>query len=373
MAIGSAIAGSALGSGGGGGGGGAIGSAIGAAGGAIGGIALLAGAAGEGGKEELKRALKLWEQLQEPDFNFQDLTPPQLELLAEATPEIFEAAVPGAAALPEDSPLVRAQQAQALGGLGRVAEEGLPEADRLSAAIAGRAVRGAAQAGNEEIIQNLRRRGRLGAGAETQARAVGGRLSGQLAGEMGLNLQRESQARRLQALRDFGGAAGALRGQDIGLSAGRAQALNRFNEFVAAQRQQAGQYGAGARERAQAYNVGTQQRLGEQQQLADYQAAMANVNRQNQLQQQLFGSRLAKVQGQTGALGDLSTAQYAEQAARAAAVRGAAGGGAKAAGGAYQAFGGQQAGGVQQPPPLQYGSNTQPYPIYGPPPPGYYH
>lgn len=319
--------------------GGGIGGGI---GGAISGIALLAGAAGEGGKPELKKILSLWEKLQEPDFDFSDLTAPELRVMAQATPETFEAQVPAEAALAQESPEIRARQLQALGGLGEIAEEGLPEADRLAAALAGRAVRGAQFAGTEESLRGLRRRGRLGAGAETQARAVGGRMSGQLAGEMGLDLQRVSLERRLQALRDYGGAAGAMRGQDIGLSESRAQALNRFNEFVASQRQQAGAYGAAARERAQAYNVGTAQRIGEANPLLEYQTALQNINRQNQLQQQLFGARTTITGGQAGALGGLAQAGYAEQAARTANIRAIGSGAGQAIGGAF----GGAAGGV---------------------------
>ena len=274
-------------------------------GGLVGNIALLAGAAGRGGKRYLKDALEVYQKIQDPDFDMRDLTPAQYRIAAEMFPETFEAQLPGEAQTIADSPLARAQQAESVLGLQEISRTGLPEADRLAAEEAARAVRGAVRGGEESAIRSLRRRGRLGAGQELQARTAGGRGATDLAARLGSDLQRQALERRLQALGLYGSAAGALRGQDIGVEQSRADAINRFKEFAAVQRQQAAQYGAGARERAQQYNVGTAQEIANAQAQADYQTAQTNIERQNQLRQNLFTSQLARAGGEAGAYRDL--------------------------------------------------------------------
>lgn len=310
--------------------GGGIGGGV---GGLIGNIALLAGAAGRGGKRYLKDALDVYQKIQDPDFDMRDLTPAQFQIAAIMQPEVFEAQLPGAPSLVSDSPLARAQQAQAVRGLGEIAEGGLPEADRLAAEDAARVLRGTLRGGDEAAIRSLRRRGRLGAGQELLARTVGGRRASTLASQLGSDLVRQQLQRRLQALGEFGTAASALRGQDVDVEQRRADAMNRFKEFAALQRQQAEQYGAGARERAEAYNVGTAQRVGEQQAATDYATQLANLERQNQLRQMQFGNQLARAQGMAGVYGDLYRDAEAQQAAKAKQIRGLTTGIGQAAGG----------------------------------------
>jgi hypothetical protein len=126
----------------------------------------------------------------------------------------------------------------------------------------------------------------------------------------------------MAALSQYGSAAGALRGQDVGVEQSRADAMNRFKEFAALQRQQAAQYGAGARERAQGYNVGTAQDIANQQTQTDYQTALQNLQRQNELQQQQFQNQLARTQGLAGAYGQMGQRKDIEQAERAGQIRG---------------------------------------------------
>jgi hypothetical protein len=292
--------------------GGGIGGGIGGAIGSL--IGLLD--KGRGGKRYLKDALEVWQMLQEPDFDMSDLTPAQFEIAATMQPEVFEAQTAGEASLIADSPFARAQQSESIIGLGDIAREGLPEADRLAAEEAARAVRGAQRGGEESAIRSLRRRGRLGAGQELLARDVGGREASDLAARLGSDLQRASLDRRMQALSQYGSAAGVQRGQDVGVQQSQANAMNRFKEFAAMQRQQAGQYGAGARERAQGYNVGTAQDISNRQAGADYQTSLQNLTRQNQLRQQTFADQLAKTQGVAGVYGSLYGDAEAKQRAK---------------------------------------------------------
>jgi len=311
--------------------GGGIGGGI---GGGLGGLAVLLGAAGKGGKKHLKAALEVWQMLQEPDFDMSDLTPAQFEIAATMQPEVFEAQTAGDPSLIADSPLARAQQSESIIGLGDIARGGLPEADRLAAEEAARAVRGAIQGGEESAIRSLRRRGRLGAGQELLARGAGGREATDLASRLGSDLQRASLDRRMQALSQYGSAAGVQRGQDVGVEQSQANAMNRFKEFAAMQRQQAGQYGAGARERAQGYNVGTAQDISNRQAGADYQTSLQNLTRQNELRQQTFADQLAKTQGVAGVYGNLYMDAEAKQRAKAEQIQGVGAGLGQGIGGA---------------------------------------
>ena len=311
-------------------------------GGGLGNLAILLGGAGKGGKHHLQDALQVYQALQDPDFDLSDLTPAQYRIAATMQPELFEAQVPDDPSLIADSPLARAQMAESVLGLGQISREGLPEADRLAAEEAARAVRGAVRGGEESGIRSLRRRGRLGAGQELLAREVGGREAADLASRLGSDLQRQSLERRLSALSQYGSAASALRGQDVGVEQSRADAMNRFKEFAALQRQQAAQYGAGARERTQAYNVGTAQDIANAQSEANRAAALENVQRQNQMRQQTFQDQLQKAHGITGIQTGLYGAEQAEQAAKAKQLRGIGTG----LGGAIGGIGGLLGGGI---------------------------
>ena len=293
-----------------------IGSDIGGGiGGAIGGIFNLIQGTEAGGAEFRQDALRAFQALQIPDFDFSDLTPPQLRLVGLMSPEVYEAQVPQEVKLIMDSPQARSQMEEALRGLGEISREGLPELDRLAAEEAANQIRGALQSGEEAFITNLRRRGRLGAGAETQARSVAARGAAELGSQLGRGLQQETLQRRLQGLRDYGSAAGMLRAQDVGVQQSQADAMNRFQEIAAAQRQQAAQYGAGARERTQAYNVGTQQRLAEGQELSNYETQLENIRRQNELKQAQFGAEQFKAAGIAQQYGGLAQQADAKRAA----------------------------------------------------------
>ncbi len=295
---------------------GLIGSVGGGIGGAIGGIINLLGGGGEGGEDFRRDALLALQSLQVPDFDFTELTPPQLRLVALMSPEVYEAQVPQEVKLIMDSPEARAQMEEALRGLGEISREGLPELDRLAAEEAANQIRGALQSGEEAFVQNLRRRGRLGAGAETQARAVASRGAAELGSQLGRGLQQETLQRRLQGLRDFGSAAGMLRAQDVGVQQSQADAMNRFQEIAAAQRQQAAADAASERQRVQQYNVGTQQQLATGQSLANYETQRQNIERQNQLRQAQFAAERDKAAGLAGQYGQLGEMADWEKAAR---------------------------------------------------------
>ena len=128
--------------------------------------------------------------------------------------------------------------------------------------------------------------------------------------------------RRLRALGDYGSQAAGLRAGDVGVSQSNADAINRWREFSALQQQQANLANQAERSRAADYNVGTTQRVGEQNALADYEAQVANINRANQargMQAQTDLNRAAQIANQYGAL---ATDAYNQQKAKAGQIQG---------------------------------------------------
>lgn len=289
----------------------------GGAGGALGSLAVMLGAAGDGGEDERQEMVNLWRALQTPNFNFSEIPPPVLRAVAEKYPQLYNAAIQSEVALPEDSPELRGRLEGNLDYLEGVRDKGLPLAEKLRAQELQRAMASEHSRAVQGSLRDLAARGRLGGGRESALRMGASQQSSEMANAMGSALAREAVMNRYRAAQDLGAQAGALRAQDIGLSQARSSALNRFNEFASGLHTQAARDAAMARERAQDYNVGTAQRVADQNQAARYNARLANLNRGNALLQQDFGNRVAQTGGLTGALGNQAHGLDAEQAANA--------------------------------------------------------
>jgi len=337
----------------------------GAVGGAITGLISLFRKKKDPAKALRKAALDVFRKIESPDFNIEDLKGPELRIAATMRPEVFQAQDAGRPELIRGAPDVREQQLRALSGLRRTSEEGIPLVDRLAAEEAGRSVSGALRRGEESAIRGLRRRGRLGSGAETQARIVGGRQASELARGLGSDLARSSLLRRQQALRDYATASGSLRGQDIGVEASRADAMNRFAQFAATQRQSTEEQNARARERAQFYNVSQTQNVANINEMAKYQAQIE----QNRLRQMQYQNEITKAGQMAGQYGQLATGAEAGQAAKDAAFQqiGLAGGQLLGGAGAYAQENRARLQGLDQGPQQSFNPNppNPPNPITG--------
>lgn len=316
-------------------GGGELGSGI---GGAVGGVVGLL-TAGKGGEEDLKRAAQLWKDLQTSDFDFRELSPPQLRLLATATPELFQSYAPEEFQQIADSPEARAGQVRALGQMQEYAETGEPLVDRLNRQAAARNVQDASAGARAAALRNLAARGNLGAGDEIQASLAGSAQASNLGRDLASEAAREAALRRMGAVGQAGQMAGQLRGADVELAGRNADISNRYKELFANTMNQANMYNAGARERAAAYNVGQTQRLGDTNEQARYETALENLNRKNRLKGDIFQQQLAKTQGLADVYGQLSDAKYAERAARIGNAQSIGSGVGGAAGSAFS-FGG---------------------------------
>lgn len=267
--------------------------------GLIGGIAGLATAGS--GRGSYNDAVRIWRKLKESDFDFRALNAPELRQVAEFFPELYTAITPEEFTQIEDSPEVRARQMRSLDLLGDVAEEGEPLVDRLSRQEASRSVMGAAQAAQLDALRSLAARGQLSTGDELQARIAGNQGVSNLARDLGNDAATMSALRRIAAARDVGHLAGAVRGQDIDLRSRNADIANRFKELFASMKTQEARDAAAARERAQAYNVGTAQRIADSNPLLRYETERENLDRKNRLLAEQWNQRYARAAGLAGA------------------------------------------------------------------------
>lgn len=270
-------------------------------GGLIGGIAVAAGAAGKGGKKQHKQALDVWQKLQTSNFDFTALDPPELRILSEAMPEVYEAVIPPEFRQVVDSEIGRAGQLSTLGQFQDVAREGLPIVDRLRAQEAARSVAGASAAGQQAALRNLSARGALSSGDEIQARLAGNQQGTNLARDLGSDLAEQAALRRLAGMEGAGQAAGALRAGDVSVSAQNADIANRFSQIFSQLKTQQAADAAAARERAQAYNVQQTNQTGQANTQNQYNVNLANLQRQNELRAAQFGQNLQKTAGLSGA------------------------------------------------------------------------
>ena len=302
-------------------------------GGAIGNVAILAGAAGKGGAKSYKAALDVWKKLQDPNFDMRSLSAPELQVVGQYFPQVYNAIVPQQAQTISEDPATRAAQMGSLEHLQQYQNTDLPLSEKIAAQNAQASVQDASRRAQQSVMSELAQRGRLGAGDEIQARQGANQQAANLAHGLGSDLTQQSIQARLQANQGAGQLAGQIRGQDLGAVAQNAEIMNRFNEMVANQRNSAAQYGAAARERSQAANIGNAQDVSNQNALNSYNVASQNLNRQNALRGDLFNSQLARTQGTANAYNQYGLAQDAQQAAKAAAIRGIGQGVGQVAGG----------------------------------------
>lgn len=282
----------------------ALGEFLGGAAGALGSLTKMFGGGGVG---SAKDAYKIVAKVQDPEFRWEDITAPEIQLLAKYAPALYEAKIPSEVREFVESRAMREPQLQALLQMQGIAQEGLPEVDRLAAMDASRAVSDAARRGQLSAIRGLEERGRLGGGTELQARLLGNQQSSELARGLGSDITRDAMLRRLQAIGATGSMASGIRGQDLSA----AEMINRFNFERAAMVNEANRWNA-----AQA------QRVGEQNAMLPYENAWRNKESYNDLQRQLAMFQLNKAGVASGALKNLSDVQAAEKAGKINALMG---------------------------------------------------
>lgn len=301
-------------------------------GGLIGGIGVAAGLGGKGGDRERRQALQVWQKLQLSDFDMSALSPPELSVFAQAFPELYNEVIVGQSQQIQDSPEVRAVTVRSLQKLEQIGREGLPTSERLAAETAQRRVASAADRANDAVLRDMGERRRLGAGDEAAARLAANQGAQNLAAQQGADLAQQGFQNRVGATSEAAQIAGGLRGQDIGLRGQNASLMARFNEMSSMLGTERAQANAAARERAQQYNVGTRQHVGEANEMNRYGAALENLQRQNALRGMSFGQRLAKTQGLAGQYTSMADWKDIQRMNREKAIVGAGQGAGQAAG-----------------------------------------
>lgn len=293
-------------------------------GGFVGNLAVLLGAAGDGGEREYRRIVQEYENLrrQYPDFDNRYIAAPTLQQAAYYTPESYQAQIAGPATLPQVDPAGRQAQLQELAYFQDVRNRGLPLQERIAAQAAQRDVTRAHRQSLAAGERGLRERGRSGGAAEVGLRLGAAQQSADLANSQGLGLAALASQNRFAGAQAASGLAGEIRGQDIGLALSSADIMNRFNEFVTTQRNLAAAENANRRQAASDANVGRRQQVSDTNALSAFQAALQNQNRNNALAQQQFGNRTSTTEGLAGALRLLGQYEDAQQAQRRNAIVG---------------------------------------------------
>jgi hypothetical protein len=264
---------------------------------------------GEGGMGTRKDIVNLWKDLEAVDFDMSQLPAPQLEMVAQLFPELYNAQIQGEAQQITESPEMREKQALALSQMEDVAREGMTDVDRLEATRAKEAIAQANRRSQASILQNLGARGQLGGGTELAARLAGSEQAGQAGADMGADLVRQSALRRLAGVEGAAGMAGNIRGQDINVASRNAELADRFNALASQLLTNAAQNNAQMRMGAQQYNVGTKQNIANQNVLNQANTAARNQEYLNSLRQTGYENQVQKIKGQSGAMGGLAGAQ----------------------------------------------------------------
>lgn len=289
---------------------GALGSAL---GGIVGGGLILGGAAGKGGKKQFKEMPEIWRKLQLSNFDYRSLSAPEIQILSQAEPEIYDAVVPIEARTIVEQPEGREAQLQQLAQMQQIGREGLRAEEKIAARQAQRAVASEAQRQRENILRSLGARGVGGLSDEIQMRLAGQQMGSELAARQSEDLTRQQQQRRMAAIQAAAGMGTSMRGQDIDVASRNAAIMQRQNEVIAQMLTDQQRYAAAARERAQEYNRGLRQRVGETNVQQRYLTDLANIERQNRLREQAFSQRYQQTQGLSNTLAGYGKYQDRQQ------------------------------------------------------------
>lgn len=297
----------------------ALGSAL---GGLAGGIGILAGAGGKGGIKDLRKLRELWSKLETSDFDFSELSFPELQMVQELFPEVYDAVVPSQAETVQEDPAARDAQMRALARIEEISGEGLPLQDRIAAEYGTNALAQESRGHDLAVLRNLAARGGLASGDEGQLRMIASARAGNTARELGTALQEGALNRRVGAIGQTAAQSGAIRSGDFATRAFNADALNRFNMDVAGMQTQAARFGAEARGEANRYNVGTRQRLAEENALGRLGLAVNQQGREDELKSTLFGQNVEKLKGLSGVYGALANWRDRDRARKEQAIAG---------------------------------------------------
>lgn len=199
-------------------------------------------------------------------------------------------------------PRLRGSQIDALGGLERTAAAGGLDAMAMAGledALGRQRTESRGQQG--AIMANARARGIGGSDLEMVNRMIAQQQQATAGSRAALDTAAIGQQRKDQALRDAADLSGNIRGMDYQQAADKAAAADAISRFNAANRQDQTNLNVGARNAAQAVNLGEKQRI-----------ADGNINTRNE--QSMFNAQqpLNLYQAKLGQAGKLADAQDAK-------------------------------------------------------------
>lgn len=269
-------------------------------GGAVGGIAALA-MQGQGGGSEYKEAIKIFEKLKTSNFDFRSISAPELRIVGQYMPQLYDAIVPAEAQQIADSPEARSSQVKSLGTMEEIRDHGDTLSDRLGSERTQNQILGASKSANEGVLRNMAARGQLGGGDELQARLGANQGLQNQAANMASQLAEQRALRKISGAQMSGSMAGQIRAGDIGVQGMNADYITRLNEITSQQRTAAAKDNAAAMTGAQAKNTEESQRVADSNKLLKYGADKDNRNTQNDLRGREFEQQYKKAAGLAGA------------------------------------------------------------------------
>jgi len=265
---------------------------------------------------ERKRIAALFDKIQTPGFDVNDISPDeyavvqkfipeQARYIAEANPEIVKAS--------KEGELARGAQMSALDRL-RARGEGR---DPLMDAAIGQANRENAIASNaqtQSLLQQYARRGALNSGTQLAAQLGAQAQSFDRGGQMGLSAALARDQSSLDALRQAGSLGSDIYNQDISLAGKNTDIINAFNQRNANYGRDYEAQRVGDMNKAGMYNVETAQDIANKNTAGRNDARVNNRNYRNQMSQQSYTNEIDRARGAAGlsAANQAATTQAAQ-------------------------------------------------------------
>jgi hypothetical protein len=251
-------------------------------------------------KDLIRQARDTYAGIEDPEQKAQVLE--MLKRQGTFTPEIeqvFNAPDSALASYESDPDLIQAQK-DALWQLKDVSRTGLNDSDRLEIERAKRDMVGQQTSRDAGILDNLRARGMNSPGMEAAMRQATDQRASDSMANYQAQVQAEARNRALQAMMQSGQLAGNIRGQGFDEAKAKADAIDRINQFNAANRQRV------AGNNVDRTNNGALYNMGEDQRISDANTGIRNANTQynNGADQRRFDNQITKANGMTGQTGN---------------------------------------------------------------------
>lgn len=283
-------------------------------------------------KEEREKMQRMLNDLQDPNFDAENIDYPTFEVLQRYVPQVSEMVQEVAPKFVELSAEAKEGRGAQLEVLRKLKEVGSQEGDILQDTAINQANREAAISNRgmqESIMENMRRRGASGSGMEMAAQLSAQQGAAERGAMGSQNAATEGYRSRLAALMQSGDLGGKLKNEETSLAEKNVGILNAFNERNATNRNAFNRNRDAITNDAQRYNIGEGQRINEKNLGGRYDAARANQQNYNSLAQKKFDNDFSKVTGQQAQSAINQQAITNNTQDRNNAIAGAAGGYAK--------------------------------------------